>query len=208
MTGSAAILTESERARIAQAIGRAEAGTAGEIVVLVAARAGLYRSPALGLALGVSLALPWPLILLTHVSAAEIALAQAGAVLAALAATLNERVRIALTPRPWRRERAHAAARREFLAHGLPGTRGRTGVLIYVALAERYAEIIADSAVRARIPESEWHGIVSDLLAAAGQGALGAGLAAAVERVGARLEAALPGDAAGDELPNRVIVLD
>jgi hypothetical protein len=52
------------------------------------------------------------------------------------------------TPRRWQRERAHAAARREFFAHGLTGTRGRTGVLVYVALAERYAEIVADKGVR------------------------------------------------------------
>lgn len=208
MTGSAGILTEAERIRIAEAIGRAEAGTAGEIVVLVAARAGLYRSPALALALAVALGLPWPLILLTHWSAAEIALAQAGGVLASLAVTLNERVRIALTPRPWRHERARAAARHEFVAHGLTATQGRTGVLIYVALAERYAEIVADSAVRARIPDGEWRVVLADLLAAAGRGELGPGLVAAVERVGGVLEAALPGDRAGDELPNRVIVLE
>ncbi|KQT46563.1 hypothetical protein ASG52_12610 [Methylobacterium sp. Leaf456] len=208
MTGSAAILTEAERARIAAAIGRAEAGTAGEIVVLVAARAGLYRSPALALALAVALALPWPLILLTHLSAAEIALAQAGGVLVALAATLNERVRLALTPRPWRHERARAAARHEFVAHGLTATRERTGVLIYVALAERYAEIVADSAVRARIPDGEWRVVLADLLAAAGRGELGPGLVAAVERVGGVLEAALPENGTGNELPNRVIVLD
>jgi len=208
VTGRAGILTEAERARIAATIGRAEAGTAGEIVVLVAARAGLYRSPALALALAVALAPPWPLILLTHFSAAEIALAQAGGVLAALAATLNERVRIALTPRPWRHERARTAARHEFVAHGMTATRGRTGVLIYVALAERYAEIVADSAVRARIPDSEWRVVLADLLAAAGRDALGPGLVAAVERVGGVLGAALPEDGTGDELPNRVIVLE
>lgn len=207
MTGSA-ILTGPERARIAQAVARAEAGTAGEIVVLVAARAGLYRSPALALALAVGLALPWPLILLTHLSAGAIALAQAAAVLAALLAGLNERLRVALTPRVWRRRRAHEAARREFLAHGLTGTKGRTGVLIYVAVAERYAEIVADCTVRARILDEQWCGIVTDLLVAAGQGALGPGLAAAVERVGGVLRAELPGDTAGNELPNRVIVLD
>ncbi|MFD1354780.1 TPM domain-containing protein, partial [Methylorubrum suomiense] len=125
-----------------------------------------------------------------------------------LAATLNERVRIALTPRPWRHERARAAARHEFLAHGLPATRGRTGVLIYVALAERYAEIVADSAVRARIPDGEWRVVLGDLLAAAGRGELGPGLVVAVERVGGVLEAAFPGDKAGNELPNRVIVLE
>ena len=208
MTGSATILDTAARERIAAAIGRAEAGTAGEIVVLVAARAGLYRSPGLALALAVALALPWPLILLTDLGAGEIALVQAACVLASLLLTLNEGLRVALTPRRWRRERAHAAARREFFAHGLTGTRGRTGVLVYVALAERYAEIVADRGVRARIEEAKWHAIVSDLLAAAGRGALGEGLVAAVERVGAVLEAELPGRGADNQLPNRVIVLD
>ncbi|MER2249255.1 TPM domain-containing protein [Methylorubrum podarium] len=208
MTGSATILDGAERARIAAAIGRAEAGSSGEIVVLVAARAGLYRSPGLALALAVALALPWPLIVFTDLGAGEIALAQAAGVLASLLLTLNEGLRVALTPRRWRRERAHAAARREFLAHGLTGTRGRTGVLVYVALAERYAEIVADRGVRARIEEAQWHAIVADLLAAAGRGALAEGLVAAVERVGVVLAAELPGRDADNQLPNRVIVLD
>ncbi len=37
-------LSEAERARIAAAIAAAERGTAGEIVVMVAARSGAYRS--------------------------------------------------------------------------------------------------------------------------------------------------------------------
>ena len=208
MTGSQTILTDAERERIAAAIGRAEAGTTGEIVVLVAASAGLYRSPGLALALTLGLALPWPLILLTDLGAGEIALAQAGLVLGTLLLSLNPRLRVTLTPRRWRRERAHAAARREFFAHGLTGTRGRTGVLIYVALAERYAEIVADKGVRVRVEEAQWRAIVSDLLGAAGRHALGDGLVTTVERVGTVLATALPGRRSDNELPNRVIVLD
>ncbi len=40
----AGILNEAERARIAAAVAQAERGTAGEIVVMVAARSGAYRS--------------------------------------------------------------------------------------------------------------------------------------------------------------------
>jgi putative membrane protein len=208
VTGRTTILDTPERERIAAAIGRAETGTTGEIVVLVAARAGLYRSPGLALALAVALALPWPLILLTDFGAGEIALTQAACALATLLLTLNERLRVALTPRHWRRERAHAAARREFFAHGLTGTRGRTGVLVYVALAERYAEIVADKGVRSRVDDAQWHAIVSDLLGAAGRDALGEGLVMAVERVGTVLKSELPGSRDGNQLPNRVIVLD
>ncbi|GJE28716.1 TPM domain-containing protein [Methylobacterium organophilum] len=201
-------LSAAECARVTAAIGRAERGTSGEIVVLVSARAGLYRSAGLALALLVALAVPWPLILATDLSAAEIALAQAGFVLAVLALSSAERLRPFLVPRRIRRARAHEAARREFHAHGLTRTRARTGVLIYVSLAERYAEIVADAGVRARVPEETWRGAVAALLAQAARGDLAAGLVAAVERVGAVLAAELPGDTAGDEIPNRVILLD
>ena len=193
---------------IAAAIGRAEADTSGEIVVVVAARAGLYRSPALALALFAGLAVPWPLIALTGLSAAWIALIQALTVLAVLLATLDARLRTALVPRAVRRNRARVAARREFHGRGLTRTRGGTGVLIYVALAERYAEIVADGAVRARVPEARWRGTLADLLAAAQRGELAAGLVRAVEEAGGILAAELPRGPEGDELPNRVIVLD
>jgi len=206
VTGSA--LSRAERERIAEAIGRAEAGTRCEIVVLVAARAGLYRSLGLSLALVVGLVLPWPLIALTALSAASIALIQAAVVLAALLATLDERLRTRLVPRAMRRQRAHEAAAREFLTRGLTRTRARTGVLIYVALAERYAEIVADKGVRARVPDGAWCATVADLLAAAGRGDLAGGLVAAVGAVGTVLAAELPGRECVDELPNRVIVLD
>ena len=107
-----------------------------------------------------------------------------------------------------RTERAHAAARREFFAHGLTGTRGRTGVLVYVSRAERYAEIVADKGVRVRIADAQWRTIVADLLGAAGRDALGDGLVAAVEQVGTVLKAELPGTRGDNQLPNRVIVLD
>lgn len=205
MTGS---LSGADRERIAEAIARAEAGTSGEIVVLVAARAGRYRSVGLALGLIVGLAVPWPLIALTSLSAASIALIQAAAALLVLLAMTGERLRTAVVPRAMRRERAHEAASREFLTRGLTRTRARTGVLIYVALAERYAEIVADRGVRARITDTAWCATVSQLLGAAARGELADGLADAVAAVGTVLEAELPGDGGGDELPNRVIVLD
>lgn len=210
MTGrtSAIPLSEAGRARIAAAIRLAEQPTSGEIVVLVAARSGLYRSVGLALALVLSLIAPWPLIVLTELSAAWIALIQVAVAALALLATLSERVRLAFVPRSILRTRAHEAARREFLGRGLTQTRARSGVLIYVACAERYAEIVADSGVRASVPDATWHGSVERLLAAAGRDDLAEGLIGAVEEVGEILARALPGGPHEDELPNRVIVIE
>lgn len=208
MTGSRPPLSEEERSRIAAAVRAAETRTSGEIVVMVSAGAGLYRSIALAFALIVGLAVPWPLIALSDLSAAQIFLIQAIAILLAVAVGLSERTRIALVPRTIRRRRAHEAAHREFLARGLDDTRGRTGVLIYVALAERYAEIVADSGVRARVHDTEWRASIESVLDAAGRGALAEGLVSAVAGVGDILAKELPPGPEGDELPDRVIVVD
>ncbi|KQO67414.1 hypothetical protein [Methylobacterium sp. Leaf89] len=197
------------RARIAEAIRRAETATSGEIVVLVAARAGLYRSAPLLLALAVGLVLPWPLIVLTPWSAATIALAQVAVVLLALLAGLHPRVRMALVLRAIRRDRAHEQALREFTTRGLSRTTGRTGVLIYVARAEGHAEIVADHGVAARVPPGAWSGAIEALLAALRRGEAEAGLTEAVGQVGTILAGPLPPEARPlDALPNRVIELD
>ncbi|GEP08338.1 TPM domain-containing protein [Methylobacterium gnaphalii] len=201
-------LSLSERAGIAAEIARAERATSGEIVVLVAARSGLYRSAAPVLALLCALFVPWPLIGFTALSAASIAAIQAAVALAALLAAMDQRVRIGLVPAPIRRQRVRDAARREFEARGLVGTENRTGVLIYVALAERHAEIVADEAVRARIPDEAWREVIAELTEAAGRGALGPGLLAAVGRVGSTLADALPAGPTRNELPNRVVLLN
>lgn len=203
------MLSQAERDRIAAAIAAAERGTAGEIVVLVAGRAGAYRSVALALALLCALAVPWPLILATAWSAGAIAVAQALTALAVLAATLHPTVRTAIVPRALKRARAHDAALREFAARGVTRTRGRTGILIYLAVAEGHAEIVADHAVVARVPEESWSAAIDALLAGLRRGDAAGGLIAAVDRAGAILAAEFPGEPHDvDELPNRVIVTD
>ncbi|GEO98912.1 TPM domain-containing protein [Methylobacterium haplocladii] len=208
MTGSRPPLSRDERAAVAAAIAQAESVTSGEIVVIVAARSGLYRSAGPVFALLMGLAAPWPLIALTTLSAATIAAIQAAVALAALLIGLDDRLRIRLVPPAIRRDRVRAAACREFGARGFTGTQARTGVLIYLALAEHHAEIVADDAVRARVPDTTWTAIIGDLAASAGRGALGPGLVAAVARVGTVLAVELPAGPNRNELPNRVIVLD
>ena len=44
-------------------------------------------------------------------------------------------------------------------------TRDRTGILIFVSLAERYARIIADDGIAAQVPQSHWQSAVDELTA-------------------------------------------
>jgi putative membrane protein len=203
------MLTGDEQDRIALAIRDVEALTSGEIVVVVAGQASSYRTLPLIAALAGALAAPWPLIALTELPAARIFLVQLVVALALALVTLRPSVRLRLAPRWVKRERGHEAARREFAARGLTRTRGRTGVLLYVAMAERYAEVVPDAGIGDRVDASAWRATIEDLVAALGRGEAAAGLLRAVARVGAILaEHAPPTADEADELPNRVVVIE
>ena len=87
-------------------------------------------------------------------------------------------------------------------------TAGRTGVLIFVSVAERYAEIIADSGIHKLVPDSEWSAIVNKLTGDIGDDRAGDGFVAAIEAAGQRLaEHFPPGSGPANQLPNHLIVL-
>jgi putative membrane protein len=201
------MLTGEEQERIGAAVRDGESRTAGEILVVVAARAGTYRSVPLLYALLGSLAVPWPLIWLTGLSAARIFTIQlAVAIALTLASAWLER-RFTLVPAFIRRARCREAAARAFRSRGVTRTRERTGVLIYVAVAEHYAEVVADTGIADRVDEQVWRDTITELVEAIRSGRIADGLVAAVRRVGAVLaEHAPPRPDDTDELPNKVIL--
>lgn len=200
------MLSPAERDRVEEAVRRAEAGTAGEIVVMIARQAGSYKSEPLLYGLFVALLVPWLLVLLTALSTPRILTLQAAVVALVMAAASF------LGPHavPWRlrRLRARAAAAREFASRGMTDTRGRTGVLLYVAVAEHYAEVLGDVGIARKVEEAEWRGVIEALVAAMGTGRRADAVVAAVERIGTILARHVPPDAEDrDELPNRVVVV-
>ncbi|MXQ13420.1 TPM domain-containing protein [Microvirga makkahensis] len=202
------MISEHDRYRISQAIHEAEKTTAGEIVVVVARQASAYRAiPAL-LGLFLALLVPWPLIWFTELGSSRIFLIQLIAACGLNAAFAWPPAHLGLIPRAIKRARAHEAAVREFTSHGLSRTQGRTGVLIYVAAAEHYAEVIADIGIADRAGPAAWQEIITDLIEAIRQEKAGDGLVQAVRRAGAILaEHAPPGARDANELPNKVVLL-
>ena len=116
--------------------------------------------------------------------------------------------RYRLVPGFLKRARAHEAAAREFVARGISRTRARTGVLIFIAEAERYAEIVPDVGLADRVDRRVWREAMEGLVEAIKAGRTADGLAMTVRRLGDLLAEHAPplGDDV-DELPNRVIVL-
>ena len=118
-------------------------------------------------------------------------------------------IRRALTPRSLKRERVLARAREQFLAKNLHQTRERTGVLIFVSLGERMAEIIADEGIAAKLEPGAWAPAMQALTEGLKQGRPVEGFTRAIDLCAVIL-ARFPADAADNpnELPDAVVVLD
>ena len=202
-------ISEKDRERIGHAIAAAEKRTSGEIVAVLSNESASYLHVSFLWASLIALLVPWPLVYFTWWPVQWIYLTQLGAFLLILLITLPRRVRYALVPASVKRERAHRRAVEQFLVQNLHTTAGRTGVLIYVSVAERFAEIIADTAIDAKVPKGTWQAIVDDLTSEISAGRAGEGFIQAVERSGVLLaEHFPPGTRDPNELPNHLIVID
>lgn len=200
------MITEADKALIAEAIRNAEARTAGEIFCVMARHSSDYRLVPVAWAAAIALFGPLPLIYLTRWSAATIYLWQLlGFVVAAIALS-HPKLRFRIVPRRAKHDRAHAEAMRQFFAQGLYKTEHRTGVLIFASTAERYAEIVADAGINEKVAPQVWDHAINDLVKAIKAGRPGDGFVAAIEQCGAVLaEHFPPGALKRDELPDKLV---
>jgi putative membrane protein len=200
------MISEADRARITDAIRAAEAKTSGEIFCVIARHASDYRLVPLAWAAVLALVVPAPLIFLTLWPALVIYVVQLAAFIAAALVLSLPPIRFRIVPRSALHRRAHAAAMRQFFAHGLHQTENRTGVLIFASAAERYAEIVADAGINAKVSPHVWDEAIAALIAGIKAGRPADGFVAAIERCGAVLaEHFPPGALNRDELPNKLV---
>jgi putative membrane protein len=201
-------VSEQDRSRIAAAIRAAEAKTSGEIVCVLARTSTDPTALPVLIAALVALALPWLLVALTEMSVHRILVLQIAVFFVLAAVLCLPRVRVALLPRAARRHVAHRAAMEQFTIRGIVRKKERTGILIFVSLAERYARIIADEGIAGRVPQAEWQKAVDALIAHTRDGRIAEGFVAAIEACGNVLAAHFPrSETSRDELPDRIYLV-
>ena len=201
-------ISSKDAERISQAITDAERTTSGEIVAVVAEQSSRYQHIPFMWAALLALVIPWPLIHFTWMRVQWIFLIQLLVFLALLALAWHPKVRMALVPKSIANANAKRRASEQFLAQNLHTTTGRTGVLLFVSVAEQRVEIIADSGIDARVEKGTWQKIVDDLTRDIGAGRTTDGFVHAIQRIGAHLsEHFPPGSIDPNELPDHLIVL-
>jgi len=203
-----AVISDADRARIVDAIRTVETHTSGEIFCVLARQSSHYTLVPVAWAAALALIVPLPLIHFTAWPASVIYVIELAAFVAAALLLSRPALRFRIVPKRARHERAHSTALRQFWAQGLHKTQARTGVLIFVSLAERYAEIVADAGINQKVTPEVWRSAVDVLTQAVRHGRVADGFVAAVAQCGAVLAEHFPltpGTANPDELPDRLV---
>ncbi|MGV3554918.1 MAG: TPM domain-containing protein [Croceibacterium sp.] len=221
-------LSEAEHRQVSDAVKTAEASTAGEIVTVVAGRSDGYSDVALAWAAIVAFTAiaflaffpDFYLRLVDRVTGdwnAEwtprgiLSLALAVGILkfgVMWLLQLWKRLKFLLIPGPIKSARVRGRAVSVFKAAAERRTHGHTGILIYLSMDEHRAEIVADEAIVGKVAPEVWGEAMAAMLAEIRQAHVGAGMAAAVERVGAVLAEHFPRlEDDRNELPDRLIEL-
>ena len=224
---TALALSAADHAAVSKSIAGAEAGTAGEILAVTAGTSDSYHDVGLhyavaALFLFLGCVAAWPQLLdeawirlmgwSEPPSDREMLTLLLGIALSkflfVLIAMKWMPLRLALTPGSTKTRRVRRRAITLFKAAAERRTTGRTGILIYLSMAEHRAEIVADEAILKVTDDTTWGEAMAALLAEVRRGRVADGLVAAIERVGAVLAEHFPRSVEDrNEIPDKLIEL-
>jgi putative membrane protein len=204
-----AFLTDADRARIEAAIAAAERRTTAEFVTVIARASDGYRYIPTLIAACATFVLSGLALLLPLDFGHTAFYAGQVATFIALAVLFQwPPLKMRLIPQHVQAQRARLLAHEQFLDLGLSATRARTGVMLFVSVAEHYVEIVADAGIQRHVDDQFWQATVADFVTAVRAGRVADGFVTAIEACTGVMAAHhpwTPDDA--NELPNRLVEL-
>ena len=98
-------------------------------------------------------------------------------------------------------------AQAEFVQEGIGRTQRKTGILLFVSMAEHRAVVLADQNIAAKCPPEIWHEVVALIIYGLKHNRFPSGLCAAIERCASIVQPYFPKVEGGaNELPNRLVI--
>ncbi len=199
-TAAEKFLTPEERAKVTEAVRRAECLTSGEIVPMIVSAS--YHYPMASVSGGVFLAF-FPVLFLAHPVASIFWLnADNVWLFLALFIPIYCAAHLLVKHTPFLRrlfvskkeaeEEVREAAVTAFFSEKLYKTKDENGILLFISVFERKVWILADSGINARIDTDRWQGIVEIITAGIKDGRHADSLCEAIREVGDILKEHFP----------------
>ncbi|MEE9322836.1 MAG: TPM domain-containing protein [Granulosicoccus sp.] len=116
------------------------------------------------------------------------------------------RCRMWVIPTRVKHQRAARHAREQFFLQELHLTENRTGVLVFVSVAEHYVEIIVDTGIAAKVDNAIWDETVQEFIVNIKSGQIAKGFENTIEHIREVLWQHFPAESGRpDQLPNHLI---
>lgn len=197
--------TEAVRARVADAVRRAEALSRGQLVPVVVEKSDPYPEVRFrgGLLLA-ALATGAVLLFRLPLGLAELVMLQVAAGVLGALLSLWDPVERLLAGHRAMEEAVRARAVRAFHEQGLHRTSEGTGVLVFASLFEHRAVVLGDRGIHEKIGDAEWDRAVTALVAGLRRDDPGQGFVDAIVLCGARLAQHFPRDPTARATPNEL----
>lgn len=214
-----AFLTESEKLALITKINHAESKTRAQIVTVIAQQSDGYRYiPILWAALA-ALSIPgiyfawlafstngWIVPSEVLMTARWLYPLQVLVFLGLGMVFQFPQARMWVIPKSVKTQRAARHAREQFFLQNLHQTSDRTGILVFVSVAEHYVEIIVDSGIAEVVDNALWTESVNEFIHHIGCGEIATGFDSTIEHCRQVLWEHFPApDGRPDELPNHLI---
>ena len=178
-------LTDDAKRAFSEAVHTVESACGAELLIAVRRRSGSYLDGALTAAIAAGLAIlafllfsPWSFRLEWFLVDPVVA-----GILVGVAASRSPALLRLVTSRGSRRQRVYAAARAAFVDRHVDRTSRRTGILLYISLLEREAEVVADSGIDLAVTTPGWRQAVAGIAEAVRRGEDGVRVAARVREL-------------------------
>jgi len=111
-----------------------------------------------------------------------------------------------LIPKKLMAHKVHSAAMMSFYRNGVYKTKNKTGILIYVSLAERMVVVIGDEGIHSKVGDEAWKDVISIIINGIKTKKLEQGLVDGIESCRGLLKEHFPADVDDkDELSNKVV---
>ena len=220
MIGNKPFLTASEKVALEKRIANIENGTGAEIMTVIAKQSDGYRYiPMLWAAL-IALSIPGLHFLYSAIvndgwiypGTERPELVYLIQVLTFLGLGMLFQLpaaRLWMIPNVVKQQRAARHAHEQFFLQNLHQTVDRTGVLIFVSVAEHYVEIIVDSGIAEKIDNQHWQDSINTLIKDVKRGEIAQGFDHALDQCERVLSEHFPADTTitsnRNELPNHLI---
>lgn len=190
------IFTQEEKTEISAAVAKAEEKTSGEIVPVLVAASADYSSVAYCLGIvGLLLAslgyFFWhrshPFLEINYLFALQASGFFVGWILGQVPALVRF-----FSRKKHLVESVHEAALASFVRNGLHRTEDRTGILIYLSVLERRAEILADEGIHQKLGDAFWQAELDRIVAGLREGNAKAAFVASIQSMGLKLAQHFP----------------